>query len=250
MEKAATRHAQKVVRPAPAHDRVHVTRLAGIALLCFALGLGAVVWNAGGERIAWPVSVQPPTQRDRAPLVLSAELGATPPPTLDGGLADRSAPSFVVAQGDAGADVMREAQGIDAGVAMRSATPFSGARRLEPGRVAYLRCDGVPQRSGPYPCPRDEALETAVWSVLATLPRCADAPTGLGESDVRLELVAGAPPDLMLRAPRPEVPRLDGPALLRCVAGPLSHVATTTRATRLVLSFRFTLVEASTPRAH
>jgi len=234
VSKAVTSHRSRVVRPAPAQDRPGVLRLVGIALACFALGIGAAAWNAGGERTPWPVSAPPPPPAAISP---EPEPVAEPPAEV------------VIAEGDAGAALlMAAADEPDAGPAVTPATPFSDARRLEPGRVAYLRCDGIPQLPGPYPCARDEALEASVWAVLDTLPRCAEAPPGLGESDVRIELVAGAPPDVKLRAPRPGVPRLDGPAILRCAAGPLSHVTTSTRATRLVLSFRFALVDARQPR--
>lgn len=239
MPKAVTRRAGRVVRPPLAQDRVRLPRLAAIALGCFALGVAAVVWNAGGERIAPQDPPQPVPEARGAPDGQSQD-DAPPELTPDAG----RLPAFVVAEGDAATALAATPEPADAGVPVPSATPFDGARRVEPGRVAYLRCDGLPQRPGPYPCPRDEALETAVWTVLDTLPRCADAPPGLGESDVRLEIAAGAPTEVKLRAPRPDVPRLDGPALLRCVTGPLSHVATSTRATKLVLAFRFALVDA------
>jgi hypothetical protein len=224
------------VRPAPERDRPHFPKLAAVALAGFALGVGAAVWNAGGQRTPWPAAPLAPAPSS-VPAAIDPEAPGTPPAMA------------VIADHDAGVAVpVAVVAELDAGPAVTPAVPFSDARRLEPGRVAYLRCDGVPQLPGPYPCARDEALETAVWAVLDTLPRCADAPPGLGESDIRVELVAGAPPDVKLRAPRPGVPRLDGPAILRCAAGPLSHVTTSTRATRLVLSFRFALVDARQPR--
>jgi hypothetical protein len=125
------------------------------------------------------------------------------------------------------------------------AVPHEGPRRVEPGRVAYLRCDGLPRRPGPTPCPRDQALETAVWSTLDTLVRCEAAPEGLGESDLRLELVPGQPTTVRLGAVRPGRSRLEGVAILRCLAGPLSHVRSQLGASRLVVSFRFALVPAA-----
>lgn len=235
-------------------------RLAALAVGCFALGVGAVVWNAGGKRLvtrapvpaahaaqAEPAAAPPshaPAEAD-APAAGDSN-GAAPGPDAQ---AAEAPPAFILAEGDAGAALVAGFEVPDAGADLPSALPFAGARRVERGRVAYLRCEGVPQRPGPYPCPRDEALENAVWTVLETLPRCADAPPGLGESDVRVEVVPGSPTDVKLRAPRPNVPRLDGPAILRCAAGPVSHLATTTGSTKLVLSFRFTLVDAAQPRA-
>lgn len=242
-------------------------RLAAVAVVCFALGVGAVVWNAGGKRLvtraplpaghaaqAEPAEATPsdaPAEAD-APAAADSN-GAAPDTDAPAGDAPGTdagdAPAFILAEGDAGAALVAGFEVPDAGADLPSALPFDGARRVERGRVAYLRCEGVPQRPGPYPCPRDEALENAVWTVLETLPRCADAPPGLGESDVRVEVVPGTPTDVKLRAPRPNVPRLDGPAILRCAAGPVSHLATTTGSTKLVLSFRFTLVDAAQPRA-
>lgn len=242
MSKAVTSRARQVVRQPPAPDRRRPQRVALIALVCFALGVGAVVWNAGGRRIvARPpargaAAAEPPVELATAP---HEETGVL---VMDTGGAAVDASSAMVA-----APVAAPEDG-EADAPITAATPFTDARRVEPGRVAYLRCEGIPQRPGPYPCPRDQALEAAVWSILDTLPRCADAPSGLGESDVRLEVVAGAPTDVKLRAPRTGVPRLDGPALLRCAAGPLSHVTTNTGSTKLVVAFRFALVDARQPR--
>jgi len=254
--KAVTRRAVRIERPSAGAERVPVVRLLAIAAGCFLLGIGAVVLNAGGKRIVVRApAAAPPTESamaesegvEETAQETAQEAAQETDQHARAAAEEASAPpAFVIAEGDAG--VLAPPEAVDAGVEVPTATPFAGARRVEPGRIAYLRCEGVPQRPGPYPCPRDEALEAAVWAVLDTLPRCADAPAGLGESDVRLELITGAPTDAKLRAPRPGVPRLDGPAILRCTAGPLSHLATTTGATKLVLSFRFALVDASQPR--
>ncbi len=244
MGKAVTRRAVRIERPSAHAARVPVARLIAIGVSCFLLGIGVVVLNAGGKCIVVRApAAAPPAESAMAESDGVQETDQPAPAAAEDATAP---PAFVLADGDAGA--LARPEPIDAGAEVPTATPFVGARRVEPGRIAYLRCEGVPQRPGPYPCPRDEALEAAVWAVLDTLPRCADAPAGLGESDVRLELIAGAPTDAKLRAPRPGVPRLDGPAILRCAAGPLSHLATTTGATKLVLSFRFALVDASQPR--
>lgn len=111
---------------------------------------------------------------------------------------------------------------------------------VTPGRVAYLRCDGVAQLEGAHPCGREPALETAVWAVLATLPRCDDPPPGLGATDLRLDLSPETPTDVHARDVA-GAPSLDSHKLLACLAGPLSHVRSTSHATRLVVSFRFAL---------
>lgn len=240
----------RIERPSAQAKRVPVARLLAIGVSCFLLGIGAVVLNAGGKRIVVRAPAATPLAESSNPgsAEVVAPVNETDPPGAAAVQDTTGTPAFVIAEADAGALALMP-EPLDAGAEVPTATPFTGARRVEPGRVAYLRCEGVPQRPGPYPCPRDEALEAAVWAVLDTLPRCAEAPAGLGESDVRLEFIAGAPTDAKLRAPRPGVPRLDGPAILRCTAGPLSHVTTTTGATKLVLSFRFALVDASQPRA-
>ena len=242
MPKAATSRT-RIDRPAASSERVHLPKLGAIAVICFATGVGAVVWNAGGKPIPQHAPARAAAAEAPEDLAVSSD-GEPEPSGSTGALVEE--PTFIVAEGDAGAALTEAAVApgaVDLGVP--PATPFDGARRVEPGRVAYLRCDGLPQRPGPSPCPRDEALEAAVWAILATLPRCAEPPAGLGESDVRLELVPGAPTVVNLRAPRAGVPRLDGPAILGCVAGPLSHVASTLGATKMFVAFRFTLVDAS-----
>src|SRR5262249_31247332 len=41
----------------------------------------------------------------------------------------------------------------------------TGRVAITPGRVAYIRCDGLGDR-----CPRDAAMEQSVWAVVQTLP--------------------------------------------------------------------------------
>jgi hypothetical protein len=251
----------RVERAPETRATVVVARAAATGVLAFLAGMALVVWNAGGVRRI-PSHAAPRLEQDAAP---APAAGPAPDDDTELPAAGREAapepapaptPGFVVVEGDAGlaavgstGDAPSTDDETPAGADVPTATPFTGPRRIERGRIAYLRCDGVPQRPGPYPCPRDEALEAAVWSVLETLPRCAGAPAGLGESDVRLELARDRTTVVRLRAPRPDVPRLDGAAVLRCAAGPLSHVATTSGATRLMLAFRFSLVDAAAPRA-
>jgi len=255
---------ERAPEPRPANT---AARVAVIGALSFATGLAFVVWNAGGVRRTSPRVAAPaaphdsgeapeptdetPSDPQDAPEVASA----APDDEAGEAHAPEPTPGFVVVDDDGGVPVRGDVPSSDvpaadltAESAVPTATPHTGPRRVERGRVAYLRCDGVPQRPGPFPCPRDEALETAVWNVLETLPRCAEAPPGLGESDVRLEFAPDRPTVARLRAPRPDVPRLDGAAVLRCVAGPLSHLTSAGGATRLMLAFRFALVDAAAPR--
>lgn len=111
---------------------------------------------------------------------------------------------------------------------------------LRPGRVAYLRCDGVPPVAGPFPCPRDEALETSVWSRLAALVRCPglDRP---GSADVVVDFDGAETPTIRVRDTfGADVVRLDAQALTACTSA-LSEVRTSLRPRRLVVSFRFAL---------
>ncbi len=116
-----------------------------------------------------------------------------------------------------------------------------GPVTLRRGRVAYLRCDGVPQREGPFPCPRDEPLEAAVWSALAEVSRCARSP-GAGQADLVVDLADDAAPTIRTRDTfPPDTPRTDDAALLACTSGSLGNVRSSLSPRRLVVSFRLTL---------
>ena len=120
-----------------------------------------------------------------------------------------------------------------------------GWTRLVHGRIAYLRCEGIPvpeglEASDAAGCPRDRALEELVWRAVDGLGECATAPSTVGELDLVVDLTAGAPPEVRTRDRfAPDVVRMDGAAVVSCVTAPLSTVASTLGATRLVVSFRF-----------
>lgn len=109
------------------------------------------------------------------------------------------------------------------------------------GRVAYLRCDGLRNEDGRFPCPRDAELEQAVWDILATLPRC---PGGLGRGgvDVRLDLVRGERTQVRVLpiAGSPE-PALDGDRVYGCVGSRLARLSTALDPIYLMVSFRAAL---------
>jgi len=127
----------------------------------------------------------------------------------------------------------------------RADAPAGGRVTMRAGRVAYLRCEGVPPRPGPFPCPRDEPLETAVWAALRGVEACGQAP-GAGAADIVLDLAQG-PPTIRARDTFPaDTARTDGAALLACVSEPLQNVRSSLSARRLVVSFRLTL-EAARP---
>lgn len=122
-----------------------------------------------------------------------------------------------------------------------SSRPSSARRalRVQRGRVAYLRCDGLPR------CPRDEPLENAVWAVIDSLPACPDGPTAPGAADIRLELLGEAAPDVAWRDTFPSTTvRLERDRVMGCVHDALTRTRQTLGSSRLVVSFRFELVAA------
>lgn len=110
------------------------------------------------------------------------------------------------------------------------------------GRVAYLRCEGVPQRAGPVPCPRDEALELAAWAAIEGAAGC-EALAGLrGQADVVVDYASGRPTEIRARDTfGADVARLDGARVVECLAPALAAVPQTMGSTRLVVSFRFSI---------
>lgn len=112
-----------------------------------------------------------------------------------------------------------------------------GPLRMERGRVAYVRCDGIRLRPGAYPCPRDGSLEEKVWTALEALPRCRP-PRSFG-GDLRLYFRKGTLDTTRLRSDDEEL-ATDG--LLACLRGELGKVSTPIRADPLIVSFRFGLV--------
>lgn len=113
--------------------------------------------------------------------------------------------------------------------------PPSDASGLIPGRVAYLRCDGLATRRGRFPCPRDRQFERAVWQALRGLERCALlAP---GPLELRVEISSAHAPSFELRAEERERER----TARVCLGAALAGVATTLRPERMLVSFAFEL---------
>jgi hypothetical protein len=122
------------------------------------------------------------------------------------------------------------------------APAIANGLRVVRGRVAYLRCDGVPQRSGPAPCPRDEALEAAAWSVIEALPSCPELPVATGEADIVVDLAPGRANEVRTRDTfAQDVVRLDRARVVGCLAGPLAALPQQLGSSRLVVSFRFAI---------
>lgn len=108
-----------------------------------------------------------------------------------------------------------------------------------PGRVAYLRCDGLSTQRGPFPCPRDRAFERAVWRELRALERCALLTPGSVE--LRVEIASAHAPSLDLRAQDRERTR----AARACLGPALGSVRTVLTPERMVVSFAFELRSAA-----
>jgi hypothetical protein len=105
--------------------------------------------------------------------------------------------------------------------------------------VAYLLCEGIPHGRR---CPRDEALEGAVWPLLSALPACAAPPETPGEGDLRIDYRLDGPPEIAWRDMfADEVVRLDHDRLLACLREPLRATRQSLGAEHLVVSFRFRL---------
>jgi hypothetical protein len=117
--------------------------------------------------------------------------------------------------------------------AVSTTDPFAD-QRLKPGIVAYLRCDGVPQHKGPFPCPRDRDLERRVWHTLRSLERCEPLVDARGASEVRLELT---PIRTELHVVGGE---LDRSAVRQCAAS-LTSARTSLQPERMIVAFRFAL---------
>lgn len=120
------------------------------------------------------------------------------------------------------------------------AEPAEDARplRVKPGVFAYLRCEGVPQRRGKYPCPRDRELEIRMRSIIEALPTCREAHAiSRGRSfEIRLELGAGGGfKELDVNGPNEAAERA-----VRACAGPaLRKEHTKLQPTRMIVSMRF-----------
>jgi len=110
--------------------------------------------------------------------------------------------------------------------------------RIEPGRMAYLRCDGAEIPGQAYPCPRDEPLERAVWDRIERLPRCNQLPATAGEVDLRLVFEDQRQTGVTFRSSE----AIDRSLLQRCLGELEAGLTTTVPARRTIASFRFRLV--------
>lgn len=251
----------------PERDAPRFATLVGTALIAFALGLAIAWWgttaasrgDTTGSRASPQSSeregafgARPNEQdgsqelehaasaanlRDTGPATLGAapRVGVSPAPSEPG--ASPAAAAGDVAAGDPTATESAESE--SAWPPEERPSP-SRPRTVRRGRVAYLRCDGVRRRGGRFPCPRDDALEATVWSVVEGLIRCEGGPVGAGHADVKLDYPGHGAPEVHWRDTfADDVVRLDRDEVIRCLEPGLVQTRQSLGAERLLVSFRF-----------
>jgi hypothetical protein len=195
-------------------DRFRPVQLAFIAVICLALGVaigrcGTRERANAPDKYASHVSTKP---RSSAPKTDPFTKRATP---ADG----------------------NSTRAISAEQLVKTSAP--AGRKLEVSRVAYLRCDGLEQKRGDFPCPRDTALERAGWRILQEIATCQLADPGTGYADVRLDFRRGKRPTVRILLPRKQRPVLKRQALYDCVGKPLTSLTTALDPLYMVVSFQF-----------
>ena len=223
----------KVAIPSARQDRPSVAALALLGAISVCAGVGLARWGAGQGT--------PPGHTTPGPSEAAATAPAPPEGApVRGGSGDETPrtpepagpPHSTSAPPEHAPEVPTPS---DAGAARPS-----GPRHVEQGRVAYLRCDGVQPSTGLFPCPRDPGLERAVWHAIDEMPSCEGLGGEIGEADLSISLVRGAPNEIGTRDTfRSDVSRLDAARVVECLRAPLATVAPTLDASRLVVSFRF-----------
>lgn len=214
----------------PDRDAPSVPRVALVAALSLAAGLALAWWGAESERTETRASAPAPSEAvaEEAP---TEEAPAEVPEVAEEAPAERADVAV-----EPPAEEEPAAPEPVAVAPERDATAASSLRLVR-GRVAYIRCDGV------RGCPRDEALEASVWSILDALPACSTAPTAAGEADIRIDYRGDAVPEVGWRDTFPsDTVRLDRERVLGCVSDALSETRQSLGAEWLRVSFRFALV--------
>lgn len=251
----AVKQRPRIEVPSARDDEVAVRSLVATSVACLAAGL-LLAYAAADEREETHAS-SGPDQHELAP---SASAGAEePPPPAPIAVTPDSAPAIAPPDPTPAAPDARLAiAATSAAPEPESAAPDAGAvaevpsppapsppipeatprkLKVKPGVVAYLRCDGLAQRRGPIPCPRDRALETRMREIIETLPNCREAHAiSRGSFEVRLEHIAtGAVRDLMVKAPNDAADR----AVRACAGAALRKARTELKPTRMIVSMRF-----------
>ena len=249
-----------VVRiPGAEEDLFPWSRVAGAVVLGGALGLGIAYWGMEGDRTAdaGDVTLTPAASAAAehevvgSPEATRAEL-TQEVPTQEERTQEQPTqeqPTQPTQEEPTREEATQEEPEVEQAVlaapdleqAEVSAVAGGSRVSLRRGRVAYLRCDGVPQRAGPFPCPRDEPLERGVWEALAAVQGCVRAPRS-GQADVVLDFEGDSTPTIRTRDTFPaDTPRTDDTALLACTSELLGNVRSSLSPRRLVVSFRLTL---------
>jgi len=259
----AVRRSPRIEVPNVRDDELAVRSLVATSLACLAAGLLLAYATADGGDQTHASSA--PDQHELAPSASAAEEPPAPPPpevvmpdppvaatmpdppvvavmpdppltTPDAGpaiAATSSAPEPVSAPEIPPPPAEADAAPADA----PPPNPTARKLRIKPGVVAYLRCDGLAQRRGPIPCPRDRALEIRMREIIETLPNCREAHAiSRGSFEVRLEHIAtGAVRDLMVKGPNEAADR----AVRACAGAALRKARTELKPTRMIVSMRF-----------
>jgi hypothetical protein len=229
-------------------DQVHVPQLIGIALASACMGLGLVY------ALAHPVQASQVTQTSMSTALddASSAVQETEQPKKPQKASSRSAAAVASHPGHAALPVSDHARARAAARAAanahvvankRSSVPANKRlvdRRVERGAISYVRCDGLERHRKGTPCPRDRALEAAVWSSLQALPQCRNADPGWGEAELRLTMRRGGAPQLDLK-PWGDRGTLNWRAVSKCAGPTLTKLRTHAKMQRSVVTFRFGL---------
>ncbi|WP_236603883.1 hypothetical protein [Sandaracinus amylolyticus] len=237
--------------PTPREDQPRPALLVFVGVIALATGLGLARWGTYGRHESSTESGSESGSESRAGAEAEAEAATETETTEAVGVAEPTEVAEVVEPEEVLEVVEPTPEPPSAPpppVAAAAPSPSprttpsaASALQLVRGRVAYLRCDGVPQRRGPVPCPRDEALEAAAWNAIATVTTCADLPADEGEADVVIDFDGGTTEVAARDRFASDVVRLDGARVAACLAPTLGAVRQTMGASRLVVSFRFAL---------
>ncbi len=223
---AHTRRRTVVRLSRPQADRPRPLQLIAIAIVAGALGVG-VAWLNARSMPATQAERAAPRARPRP------ETPHTVPAQAKSPLPQTPQPAQQIAQPRAAAVSPPPTAALVAATA--NTTPTTKPAALVRGFVAYLRCDGLERRGRRFPCPRDPALEAAVWRDLAALPGCTHVALGQGPFEARLGFLGAGAPTVDLRGTAETALHLD--AVRQCVADRLTRNRTRLGSPRLVVAF-------------
>lgn len=199
--------------------------LVGIALVCAAAGFGLSRASLDVDRAALAERADEAREAASAgPAEDPGEAPAVPEPPV---------PQAVVDAADASAPA--QVAPFDAG----STSSSGGVAEVVEGRVAYLRCEGLPNVPPAGPCPRDMSAEAKVWDAIRALPNCPALADRSGHSDVRVVFDGARVSGLGFR----DLPdELDRESVRGCLEPMLERVRTGLGTSRMTASFRFELI--------